>query len=377
LKPIYLDHNASTPILPEVLDAMLPYLRDRYGNPSSSHAYGRELHAAIEKAREQLGDLIGCSPADLYFTSGGTEASNLAIRGVAGAVTGRRHILTSTIEHPATLSPCLQLEGQGYTVDRTPVDEYGQVVAEQAIGLMRDDTGLVTMVHANGETGTIQAIAEIALAAGEKGALIHSDAAQSVGKIDVNVDALGIDLMSIAGHKMYGPVGVGALYVRSGTPIRPVVVGAGHEHGLRPGTENTAGIVGLGAACAIARRTLSEEGPRVRRLRDRLWGHLAGQVPGIALNGHPEERLPNTLNVRFPGVSGNELLAACPGIAASTGSACHETSESPSDVITAMGVPAQTALGSVRLSLGRFTTRENVNQAASELAAAWKKMVGD
>ena len=374
--PIYLDHNASTPILPEVVDAMLPYLREHFGNPSSAHAYGKTMHAALERAREQVARLIECSPAELYFTSGGTEANNLAIRGVCAAVPDRRHILTSIIEHPATAEPCAWLEQQGYTVLRAPVDDAGRVeVRHVQEGLGDDSSGkkwaLVSVMHANSETGTLQAIAEIADMAHAVGALMHTDAAQSCGKIRVSVQHEKVDLLSIAGHKLYAPQGVGALFVRSGTAIKPVVIGAGHEHGLRPGTENIASIVGLGQACEIARLSLAEEGKRVKGLRDRLWGLLSEAIPDIALNGYPAERLPNTLNVRFPGVSGNALLAACPGIAASTGSACHESGDSASEVILAMGIPESEAIGSVRLSLGRSNTAEQIKLAATQLIKAW------
>jgi cysteine desulfurase len=375
--PIYLDHNAGTPILPEVVDAMLPYLREHFGNPSSAHAYGKTMHAALERAREQVARLIECSPAELYFTSGGTEANNLAIRGVCAAVPDRRHILTSVIEHPATAEPCAWLEQQGYTVFRAPVDDAGRVEVKRVQeGLGDDSSGkkwaLVSVMHANSETGTLQAIAEIADMAHAVGALMHTDAAQSCGKIRVSVQHEKVDLLSIAGHKLYAPQGVGALFVRSGTAIKPVVIGAGHEHGLRPGTENIASIVGLGQACEIARLSLAEEGKRVKGLRDRLWGLLSEAIPDIALNGYPAERLPNTLNVRFPGVSGNALLAACPGIAASTGSACHESGDSASEVILAMGIPESEAIGSVRLSLGRSNTAEQIEHAATQLIKAWR-----
>lgn len=375
-QPIYLDHNAGTPILPEVVDAMLPYLREHFGNPSSTHAYGKTMHAAVERAREQVSRLIDCRPNELYFTSGGTEANNLAIRGVCAAVPDRRHILTSVIEHPATAEPCAWLEEQGYTVFRAPVDDAGRVMAERVQEVLgQDGSGknwaLVSVMHANSETGTLQAIAEIADMAHAVGALMHTDAAQSCGKIRVSVQREKVDLLSIAGHKLYAPQGVGALFVRSGTAIKPVVIGAGHEHGLRPGTENVASIVGLGQACEIARLSLEEEGERVKALRDRLWSLLVEAIPDIALNGYPAERLPNTLNVRFPGASGNALLAACPGIAASTGSACHESGDSASDVILAMGIPESEAIGSVRLSLGRSNTSEQIKLAATQLIKAW------
>ena len=291
-------------------------------------------------------------------------------------LTERMHILTSVIEHPATVMPCRMLEEHGWTVDRAPVDASGRVDVESVVSMLRSDTGVVTVMHANNETGTMQPIREIAEAAHGVGAVVHTDAAQSVGKVPVSVDALGVDLLSIAGHKVYAPKGVGALYVRSGTAIAPVLLGAGHERGLRPGTENVASLVGLGKACEIALRTLDEEGGRVRELRDRLWDLLREQVPGIELNGHPVERLPNTLNVRFPGVLGSAVLDGAPGVAASTGSACHEGGEDPPEVVTAMGVSDSDALGSVRLSLGRSTTEADVDAAGAELAGAWSGLVG-
>jgi cysteine desulfurase len=373
--PIYLDNNASTPVLPEVVDAMLPYLREHFGNPSSNHVFGKTMHDAVERAREQAARLIECSPGEIYFTSGGTEANNLAIRGVAAAIPARRHILTSVIEHPATAGPIAWLEQQGYRVSRVQVDGAGRVLPERVRECLGQETVLVTIMHANSETGTLQPIAELAGLAHSAGALVHTDAAQSCGKVRVSTRHEKVDLLSIAGHKLYAPQGVGVLFVRAGTPIKPLVIGAGHEHGLRPGTENVASIAGLGMACEVARHSLVEEGERLSRLRDRLWGLLREAIPGIALNGYPAERLPNTLNVRFPGVAGNTLLAACPAIAASTGSACHESGDSASEVILAMGIPESEALGSVRLSLGRFNTRQEIDLAAAELIKAWKKVM--
>jgi cysteine desulfurase len=373
-RPIYLDHNASTPLLPEVLDAMLPYLGEHYGNPSSPHIYGRVMHDAVEQAREQVAALIDCTPGEVFFTSGGTEANNLAIRGVAAANPGRRHIVTSVIEHPATSEPCSFLEKQGYRVDRVPVDETGCVEMQSIQETSSRETLLITVMHANSETGTLQPIRQISGIAHASGALVHTDAAQSLGKVDVSVQHEEVDLLSVAGHKLYAPQGVGALFVRSGTAIEPLLLGAGHEQGLRPGTENVASIVGLGAACAAAHRDLAEESARIRGLRDRLWSKLADQVPGLALNGHLVNRLPNTLNVRFPGVSGNALLTACTAIAASTGSACHEAGASASNVILAMGIPEQEAIGSVRLTLGRGSNQDDIDRAADELIKAWLRL---
>jgi cysteine desulfurase len=370
--PIYLDYNATTPILPEVLEAMLPYLREHFGNPSSLHPYGRVTRAAIDKAREEVALLLDCLPEEIIFTSGGTESNNLAILGSAAVVEGRDGVVTSVIEHPAVSRPCEVLERRGANVTRLRIDGFGVVDPDEAREAVESAPRLVTVMHANNETGSVQPIAELAAEAKERGALVHTDAAQSVGKIPVNVNDLGVDLLTVAGHKLYAPKGVGALYVRKGTPIKPVVVGAGHERGLRPGTENVASIVGLGAACAVARKTLAAESERVRMLRDQLWTGLKTEIPAIRLNGHPSERLPNTLNVLFPGVRSSALLEAAPAIAASAGSACHEGGETASAVLLAMGVDPIEGLGSVRLSLGRLTTELDLTAATQALVDAWQ-----
>ena len=375
MNPVYLDYNATTPLLPEVVDAMLPFLRERFGNPSSGHAYGAPARRAIEIARDEVARLLGCAPDEILFTSGGTEANNLAIRGIAETRPGARRIVTSVVEHPATAEPCAALERSGWVVARLPVDSWGRVSAAEAEAALGPDTALVTIMHANNETGSVQPIREIAAAARSRGAAVHTDAAQSAGKIPVDVAALGVDLLSIAGHKLYAPKGIGALYVRRGTALEPFLRGAAQERGLRPGTENVAGIAGLGAAAAAARRDREALATRLEALRERLWGALHRGVPGLALSGHPAERLPNTLNARFPGVRGGALLAAAPEIAASTGAACHAGSEAASEAITAMGVPPDAALGSVRLSLGRFTTEEDVDIAASALLRAFQSSV--
>jgi len=372
--PIYLDHNATTPLLAEVVDAMLPYLRKHFGNPSSGHVYGRQARDAVEAARAQVASLIGATSAEIVFTSGGTEANNLAIRGTAASRPDRKHIVTSVIEHPATTNPCRLLEQHGWEVTWLGVDQAGRVYVDDVQHAVNERTSLVTLMHANNETGTLQPVAEVAPAVHEAGALLHTDAAQSVGKVALRVDQLGVDLLSIAGHKLYAPKGVGALYVRDGVTLEPMLRGAGHERGLRPGTENVASIVGLGVACEVAAASLAEESVRVRALRDKLWSLLQAQIPDLALNGHETQRLPNTLNVRFPGGLGSAVLAGAPGVAASTGSACHEGGESASAVLLAMGVTADEALGSVRLSLGRETTDEDVQRAAQMLVRAWKRL---
>ncbi len=371
--PIYLDHNATTPLLPAVVDAMLPFLTTHFGNPSSGHAYGRRAKEAVASARAHVAALIGCDADEVIFTSGGTEASNLAIRGACER-SPRRSVVTTAIEHPATLAPCAWLEARGYDVARVGVDAHGRARLDELSARINDRVALVSVMHANNETGVMQPVADVSKLARRCGALVHVDAAQSLGKVLVRVDALGADLLSIAGHKLYAPKGVGALYVRRGTSIAPFATGAGHERGMRPGTENVASIVGLGVACGLASRDLDAAASHASAMRDRLFEALRAAVPGLALNGHLTERLPNTLNVRFPGVSGSALLAAAPDVAASTGSACHADGEAASSVILAMGVDPREALGSVRLTTGRTTTAEEIDHAAHLLVAAWRRL---
>lgn len=367
-EPIYLDHNATTPLLPEVVDAMLPYLREQFGNPSSAHVYGERARAAVARAREQVAALLGCDADEIVFTSGGTEANNLAIRGVTEALASKSHVVTTVIEHPATSRPCAWLEKHERSVTRIGVDAEGRARVDEAREAIDGDTALITVMHSNNETGVLQPIDELAKLAHDAGALFHTDAAQSVGKVPVR--ARDVDLLSVAGHKLYAPKGVGALYVKRGTPIAPFTLGASHERGLRPGTENVASIVGLGAACEAIGRDLEVVASRMTRLRDLLWERLARRVPGLALNGHRELRLPNTLSVRFPRISGNAVLEGAPEVAASTGSACHEGHETASAVIVAMGIAPDEALGTVRLTLGRGTTEDDVECAAAALARA-------
>lgn len=370
--PIYLDHNATTPVLPEVVDAMLPYLREHFGNPSSSHVYGRRAHDAVARARGQVAELLGCDEDEVIFTSGGTESNNLAIRGILEVRPRRRHVVTTVVEHSAVAHPCAWLERHGVRVTRIGVDGDGRARIDEARTAIAADTALVSVMHSNNETGVLQPVAEIASLAHERGAIVHTDAAQSVGKVPLDVRQIGADLLSVAGHKFYAPKGVGALYVKRDTLMVPFVLGAGHERGLRPGTENVAAIVGLGLACEIAGRDLAIVAERVTQLRDALWDRLAAAVPGIQLNGHRSLRLPNTLNVRFPGASGTAILQGAPEVAASTGSACHAGGESASAVILAMGVTADAAMGSVRLSLGRGTTPAAVVAAADALVRSWR-----
>lgn len=374
--PIYLDHNATTPVAPEVFDAMLPWLREQHGNPSSSHVFGQRAAKAVATARAQVASLIGAQPAEIVFTGCATEANNLALCGVALTVPAqRRHLVISAVEHPAVTAPALYLRSQGWDVTVLPVDAFGRLSVDDVERALRPDTALVSVMHANNEVGTLQPIREIARITRERGILLHTDAAQSAGKLPLNVDELGVDLLTLAGHKFYAPKGVGALYVREGTPIQPVLHGAGQEHGLRPGTENVAGIVALGAAAAMAKRSLPAASDHLRALRDRLHQQLLAAVPDLRLNGHPEERLPNTLHVSFPSVSGRALLGEAGNVvAASVGSACHSEHDAVSGVLAAMGADPTRAAGAVRLSVGRGTTLEEVERAAEALSCAWQQM---
>jgi cysteine desulfurase len=374
--PVYLDYNATTPVAPEVLEAMLPWLREQFGNPSSTHPYGRRAAQAVATARQQVADLIGAQSQEIVFTGCATEANNLALLGVARALgTTRRHLVVSAIEHPAVMAPAMVLREQGWDVTVVPVDDLGRISLDALERSLRTETALVSVMHANNEVGTVQPIAEIARLTRERRILLHTDAAQSAGKLPLNVDELGIDLLTLAGHKFYAPKGVGALYVRSGTPIRSVLFGAEQEHGLRPGTENVASIVALGAAAATAQRSLPAASDHMRVMRDHLHQRLAAAVQNLQLNGHPDHRLPNTLHVSFPGASGRAVLGeAADVVAASVGSACHSEHDAVSGVLAAMGFDSARASGAVRLSVGRGTTRDEVERAAKALAWAWQQL---
>lgn len=364
---VYLDYNASTPIAPEVARAMLPFLKEHYGNPSSTHWAGAPAKEAVVEARAQVADLLSCAPAEVVFTSGGSEANNHALKGVFFAHRERgNHIITTQVEHPAILEPCRFLEGLGADVTYLPVDATGRVDPEAVRRAIMPQTILISVMHANNEVGTLQPVEEIGRIAREHGVLFHTDAAQSVGKIPTRVGELGVDLLSVAGHKLYAPKGVGALYIRGGTAIEPLIHGAGHEGGRRAGTENVLLVVGLGAACALAQR--DPTGDQVRALRDAFWERLQEAFRGhVVLNGHPEHRLPNTLNINFVGRVGAEILAAMPEVAASTGSACHAGSVELSPVLKAMGVPPEVGMGAVRFSLGRGTTLEEIEWVVEHL----------
>jgi cysteine desulfurase len=376
MKPIYLDYNATTPVDPAVVEAMLPYLREHYGNPSSAHRLGKTAHAAVEQARKQVADLLNAQPDEIVFTGGGSEASNFALKGVAFArlrgLFGRRksaaHLVISAVEHPATTQPCVFLKRLGCRVTVVPVDGYGCVDPDAVGKAIAKGAALVSIMHSNNEVGALQPIKEIAALTRAKGVLLHTDAAQTTGKLPLDVQDLGVDLMTVAGHKLYAPKGVGVLYIRRGVKLEPLVHGAGHEGGRRAGTENVPYIVGLGTACEIARKSLPAASERLKQLRDRLWERLrAGLGDRISLNGHPEKRLPNTLNVNFVGRVGSELLDGTPEVAASTGSACHEGKVTLSPVLCAMGVPPALGRGALRLTVGRFTTEDEIDQAAAAL----------
>jgi len=378
MKSIYLDYNATTPVDPEVIEAMLPYLFEHFGNPSSTHPYGVITKQAIEKARLQAASLIGCNPTEIVFTSGGTESNNYAIKGTALAYRGRgNHIITSAVEHPAVNEVCNWLEQQGFRITVLPVDEYGLVSPGDLEKAIDEDTLLVTIMHANNEVGSIQPIMELAHIAHERGALFHTDAAQSVGKIPVDVKVMGVDLLSVAGHKVYAPKGIGALYVREGLRLEKLLHGAGHESGRRPGTENVLEIVGLGKACEVARRDLQTNMELYRSMRDRLNQELNEKLSPkmLRLNGHPDKRLPNTLSLSFFKIQANQLLAEIADqVSASAGAACHADQVDVSSVLQAMHVPIEWAMGTVRFSTGRSTTTEEVDKAADVVIEAVQKL---
>lgn len=375
--PVYLDYNATTPVAPEVAEAILPYLREHFGNPSSAHVFGQRAKLAVAQARAQVAALINARADEIVLTGSATEANNLALLGIARSLGRPAHLIISAVEHPSIAVPAKQLEEAGWAVTIVPVDGCGRVTPEAVGQALRPETALVSVMHANNEIGTLQPIAEIAAIVKVHGALMHTDAAQSAGKVALDVEALGIDLLTLAGHKFYATKGVGALYVRSGTPLAPLLTGGEQERGLRPGTENVPAIVGLGEAARLARERLPVAEPRLKALRDSLHEKLKKAIPGLQLNGHPEQRLPNTLHVSFPGVAGRELLdRAAAEVAASLGSACHAESDTVSGVLAALGIDTPRALGAVRLSVGWMTTDEEIERAAVALIAAFADCQG-
>jgi len=368
LKPIYLDYNATTPLDKRVIDAMLPFITEHFGNPSSSHWFGINARKAVLKAREQVASLIGCKAEEIVFTSGGTESNNYAIRGFANAnVHKGNHIITSQIEHPAVIKVCKFLETQGFEVTYLPVDRNGSVSVRSVKQAIKDKTILISIMHSNNEVGTIQPINEIAEIANQYNICIHTDAAQSVGKVDINIRELKIDLLSIAGHKIYAPKGIGALYIKNGTKLEKFMFGAKQENGFRAGTENVIEIVGLGKACQIAEEDFSKNFSHFKEMRERLWNGLVRKIPDIKLNGHPEKRLPNTLNVSLLNMNEYFQLSLFLEIAASAGAACNHNNTSLSHVLEAMRVPIEYAKGTIRFSTGKFTTTKEIDKAIDHI----------
>ena len=375
MKPIYLDYNATTPIDKEVAEAMKPYLDEFFGNPSSTHNYGVITKKAVINARRQVAELINCQPDEIIFTSGGTESNNFAIKGVAFANRGKgNHIITSGIEHPAVIEVCKYLAENSFTVTYLPVDEYGMVNPQEVEKAITPQTILITIMHANNEVGTIQPIREIGEIAKKHNIVFHTDAAQSLGKIPVDVKELVVDLLSIAGHKLYAPKGIGALYVKHGVNLQKLIHGADHEMNMRAGTENVLEIAGLGKACEIAGRDLQKNMANLKEMRDAFYAGLKNAIPDIRLNGHPELRLPNTLSVSFPGIEANTLLSEVTEIAASAGAACHTDNVEISSVLQAMKVPEEYAMGTIRFSTGKYTTKDEIDKAVDIISRAVNKL---
>lgn len=370
MRRIYMDHAATTPIHPEVTEAMLPYLGERFGNPSSIYAEGREARKAVEAARSQVAEALGADPAEICFTSGGTEADNLAVIGTARANRDRGdHVITDIIEHHAVLEPCHYLEKEGYQVTYLPVDGAGLVDPEEVRKAITPSTILVSMMHANNEIGTIQPIEEVSIICREAGVCLHTDAVQTAGALDAGVDRLGVDLLSLSAHKLYGPKGIGCLYVRRGTELQSILLGGGQEKGMRSGTENVAGIVGFGIAMQLAAREWKERSDHVRPLRDRLIDGILERIPHTRLNGGRDRRLPNNVNILFAYIEGEAICLKLDflGIAASTGSACSSVSGEASHVLLALGILQEEAHGSLRLTLGRENTPDDVDYVLEEL----------
>ena len=376
MKKIYLDYNATTPVAPSVVDSMQPFFTEHFGNPSSGYSLGRAAAEAIEDGRSKVASLLGCDLEEIIFTSGGTEANNLAICGtlfrVGPAAAG--HMVISSIEHPAVTEPARFMERLGYGLTVVECDSNGYVHPSTVEAALQDDTRLVSIMHANNEVGTVQPIRQIAEICHGRDILVHTDASQSAGKIHSMVDELGVDMLTIAGHKLYGPKGVGALYVRSGVALEPFLRGGGQERGLRAGTENTPLIVGLGQAAYLSFNCLKETIPRLTELRDKLQKKLTDGIPDLVVHAEKVERLPNTLSVSFPGTSGQEMLRRVPEMCASTGSACHSGSEMQSVTLTAMRVDLEIIRGTVRLSLGWNTSEEDLDRAANLLLDAWEML---
>lgn len=369
MSEVYLDNNATTKVDPAVLEAMLPFFAERYGNPSSMHGFGGGVGRDVSRAREQVAALLGCTPREIVFTSCGSEGDNAAIHSALEAQPGKRHLITTRVEHPAVLGPATHLAEQGFDVTFLGVDGSGRLDLEELKAAIRKDTALVSVMYANNETGVVFPIPEIAAICKERGVLFHTDAVQAVGKLPIDLAELPVDMLTLSGHKLHGPKGVGALFVRKGTPFRPFLLGGHQERGRRAGTENTAGLVGLGKACEVAAAHLDQERTTVAALRDRLQAGLAAAIPENMVNGAEAPRLPNTLSIAFKYVEGEAILLMLDrfGICASSGSACTSGSLEPSHVLRAMGVPFTFAHGSVRFSLSRFTTDAEIDLVQQEL----------
>ena len=377
MEPIYLDYNATTPIDPEVASTMMPFLNQSFGNPSSSYWFGIITRKAVINARKQIADLINCKPEEIVFTSGGTESNNYALRGYAFANRHKgNHIITSLIEHPAIIEVCKYLERNNFKITYLPVDKNGSVSVKSVRKAITKDTILISIMHANNEVGTIQPISEIAEVADETGICLHTDAAQSLGKIPVDVSKLNVDLLSIAGHKIYAPKGIGALYIKQGIKLEKLIFGAKQENGCRAGTENVLEIVGLGKACEIAKLKLSENSEHMKTMRDRLWNGLVNDIPDVRLNGHPDNRLPNTLNVSFLNMDEYFQLSLFLEIAASAGAACNNNSTSLSYVLKAMNVPIEYAKGTIRFSTGKMTTIREIDSAIKKIIEIYNAQIG-
>ncbi len=377
MKNVYLDHNSTTPVAPEVLEAMLPYFTREAGNASSIHSFGQRARAAVERARASVADLLGARPAEIVFTSGGTESDNLAIVGIVEAATGqRKHIITTQIEHHAVLNTCQALERDGIEISYVPVGGQGIADPEEVRRALRPETVLVAVMHANNELGTVQPVEEIGKIAAEADVYFHTDAVQTAGKLPIRVDEIGADLLSISAHKIRGPKGVGALYVRKGTRLRPLFYGGHHERDRRPGTENVPGIVGLGRAAEMAMANMAADAARIAALRDRLERELVARVPHARVNGAGARRTPNTANIIFPFVEGEALVIALDlrGIACSTGAACSAGAVEPSHVLTAIGLPPEEARASLRFSLGHDTTDDEIDYALSVIPGAVERL---
>ncbi len=369
MNPIYLDYNGTTPIDPQIAESMAPFINEHFGNPSSSHYFGSEPRSALDKARGQVANMLGCQPHEVIFTSGGTESNNQAVRGVIDASNMREpHLITSSVEHPSIINVCRFLEMKGVSVTYLPVDKYGMINPYDVEDSIRSNTALISIMHANNEVGTIQPLEQICEIAKKHQIPVHTDSAQSVGKIPVNVTNLGVDLLSIAGHKLYAPKGVGALYVKEGVQFNDLLYGASQEMGRRPGTENVIFSVALGEACNLIESKITYYSEHMRILRDRLESKIMSQCQHVRINGHPELRLPNTSSLSFKQIEANEILDRLENVAVSAGAACHSDSVTVSSVIEAMNVPLEFAMGTIRFSTGRYSTKKEIDQAATEVS---------